>query len=79
MCGLEFTVTNGSVDSIRGDKNDPLSRGHICPKATALVDIHTDPDRLRMPVRRTADGWTEISWNEAYDLVVDGFIAAFRT
>ncbi|WP_188544498.1 molybdopterin-dependent oxidoreductase [Rhodococcoides trifolii] len=74
MCGLEFTVADGVVQSIRGDKEDPLSRGHICPKATALVDIHSDPDRLRRPVRRTNDGWQEIGWDEAYDLVVDGLV-----
>lgn len=69
MCGIEVTVVGDEVTSIRGDKKDPLSRGHICPKATALVDIHTDPDRLRRPVRRTPEGWKEMSWDDAIDLV----------
>lgn len=69
MCGLEYTVGSAGVESVRGDKKDPLSRGHLCPKATALVDIANDPDRLRRPVRRTADGWVELEWNEAIDLV----------
>ena len=51
MCGLEYTVGAAGVESVRGDKKDPLSRGHLCPKATALVDIANDPDRLRRPVR----------------------------
>jgi anaerobic selenocysteine-containing dehydrogenase len=71
ICGLEFTVDDGKVVSVKGDPEDPLSRGHICPKAVALADIQTDPDRLRRPVRRTEDGWQEIGWDEAYDLVVD--------
>ncbi|MBY6367287.1 molybdopterin-dependent oxidoreductase [Rhodococcoides corynebacterioides] len=69
MCGLEYTVGPAGVESVRGDKKDPLSRGHLCPKATALVDIANDPDRLRRPVRRTDDGWTEMEWDEAIDLV----------
>lgn len=72
MCGLEIQHQNGQVLSIKGDKNDPFSHGHICPKATALQDIYEDPDRLKYPVRRTADGWERIPWDEAYDAVVAG-------
>ncbi|GAA4717447.1 molybdopterin-dependent oxidoreductase [Phytohabitans rumicis] len=74
ICGLRFTIDGGRITSINGDPDDPLSRGHICPKAIALGDIQADPDRLRKPVRRTPDGWVEISWDEAYDLVVDRLI-----
>ena len=28
---------------MRGHEADPLSRGHICPKAFALQDVHEDP------------------------------------
>ena len=45
ICGLEIEHDGEKVISIRGDKQDPLSRGHICPKAIALQDIHADPDR----------------------------------
>jgi anaerobic selenocysteine-containing dehydrogenase len=65
------TVENGRVTDIRGDEADPLSRGHICPKAVALRDLQDDPDRLTQPVRRTADGWQEIGWDEAYTFVAD--------
>lgn len=64
-------VDGDRIGDIRGLAEDPLSRGHICPKAVALRDVHNDPDRLRRPVRRTADGWTEIGWAEAFDLVAD--------
>ena len=69
ICGLEIKVENGEVTSIRGDKNDPLSRGHICPKAVALKDIYEDPDRLKQPVKKTANGWKTISWEKAFDEV----------
>ncbi|WP_072802386.1 molybdopterin-dependent oxidoreductase [Rhodococcoides yunnanense] len=75
MCGLEFTVENNAVTSVRGDKKDPLSRGHICPKALSLIDLHEDPDRLVKPVRRKGTEWEQIEWSEAYDLVVDGLVS----
>ncbi|MFC5261268.1 molybdopterin-dependent oxidoreductase [Kribbella qitaiheensis] len=69
ICGVLVTVEDGHVTDIRGDEADPLSRGHICPKAVALRDLQEDPDRLTTPVRRTADGWEELGWDEAYELV----------
>ncbi|MDI9246560.1 molybdopterin-dependent oxidoreductase [Marinobacter sp. CHS3-4] len=71
MCGVAIEVQDGQVQSIKGDPDDPLSQGYICPKAVALQDLHEDPDRLRKPVRRTADGWEEMEWDEAFDLVAD--------
>lgn len=75
ICGLEINHQNGHVISIAGDKADPFSRGHICPKAVALKDIYEDPNRLRRPLKRveTTDGtvsWQEIGWTQAFDEVV---------
>jgi len=69
MCGIEITVRPDASLDIRGDKDDPFSRGYICPKAVALQDIHYDKDRLKHPVRRTQNGWQRIGWDEAFDEV----------
>ncbi|RZK40711.1 MAG: hypothetical protein EOO57_02255, partial [Hymenobacter sp.] len=70
ICGLEITHQEGQVLRIAGDKLDPLSQGHICPKAVGLQDIYEDPDRLRRPLRRTPNGdWEEIDWETALDEV----------
>ncbi len=69
MCGIVVTYEGKNILSIKGDKDDPFSKGHICPKATALEDVYHDPNRLKRPVRRTADGWKEIGWEEAFDEV----------
>src|SRR5215469_381725 len=65
-CGLSLAVEGEAIVSVRGDAHDPFSRGFICPKAYGLKELHHDPDRLRRPVRRTAGGWTEITWDEAF-------------
>ncbi len=68
MCGVRIDLDGeGRIERIRGDEDDPFSRGHICPKAVALRDLHEDPDRLRHPLRRTASGWERVGWDEALD------------
>jgi anaerobic selenocysteine-containing dehydrogenase len=69
ICGLEIAVEGGRVTGIRGDAADPFSKGHVCPKAVALMDIQEDPDRLRGPVRRVGGDWVPLGWDEAIDLV----------
>ncbi|PCH53920.1 MAG: dehydrogenase [Flavobacteriaceae bacterium] len=67
MCGLEIKYQNNTVIAIKGDKKDALSKGHICPKATALADLYTDKNRLKTPIKRTENGWISISWEAAYN------------
>lgn len=79
ICGLEVTVEQGRITSVRGDAEDVLSRGHICPKGVALQDIHEDPERLRRPVRRQEDGsFAEVSWDEALRVAVEGLARVQR-
>lgn len=75
MCGVEIRHRGNEIVSIRGDDADPFSRGHICPKALALKDVHEDPDRLRRPVRREGDSWREISWDEALNETAERLLA----
>jgi anaerobic selenocysteine-containing dehydrogenase len=73
MCGIKIEVDGDKITDIRGDDDDPFSKGHICPKAVALRDLHEDPDRLKRPVRRTKGGrWEELSWDDALDEAVRG-------
>ena len=83
MCGLVIQTEGDKVTDVRGDKDDPLSRGHVCPKAVALQDIHEDPDRLRKPMKRirTAPGeyqHEEIEWSEALDLAADALASTIE-
>lgn len=86
ICGLRLTVTTGpdgpQVTGVRGNPDDPLSRGHVCPKGVALPDVQADPERLRRPVRRVGRGadaqWEEISWDEALDLTAEALAGTIR-
>ncbi|MDF0731182.1 molybdopterin-dependent oxidoreductase [Pseudomonas entomophila] len=76
ICGLNIEVSHdvdgrATISSIKGDAQDPFSRGHICPKAVALQDIQEDPDRLRQPHRRVGERWEPIGWDEAFALAAE--------
>jgi anaerobic selenocysteine-containing dehydrogenase len=74
-CGLRFEVDRAArrVLSVRGDADDPRSRGYICPKATAAGSVFEDADRLRRPQRRDRKSglWEDLTWESAYELVAE--------
>jgi len=73
LCGLEIETQDNQVVSIRGDKKDVFSKGHICPKAVALKDLH--PNRLKYPMERKGDSWIRISWEDAFAKAAAGLYA----
>ncbi|GAC1530157.1 MAG: molybdopterin-dependent oxidoreductase [Acidimicrobiales bacterium] len=66
-CGLELTMTDGAVTRIRGDRADVFSHGFICPKGSALIPLHEDPDRIRTPLVRRNGVLEPATWAEAFD------------
>ena len=72
MCGVAVRYEGREILEVRGDADDPFSKGHICPKALGLKDVHEDPDRLTTPLRRTPGGdFEDVSWNQAFDEVAE--------
>jgi anaerobic selenocysteine-containing dehydrogenase len=67
MCGLKVHTIGDRVERIDADRDDVWSGGHLCPKGTTLGALHDDPDRLRVPMVRGADGELhEATWDEAF-------------
>ncbi|MEZ7952009.1 MAG: molybdopterin-dependent oxidoreductase, partial [Halioglobus sp.] len=74
-CGLIMQVDRDQkkIVSIKGDPDDHRSKGYVCAKSQAFNYIYEDTERLRHPVKKTADGWQEISWDEALDTIAAKF------
>ncbi len=71
-CGLEITLEGDRVKRIRGDRDDVFSHGFICPKGSTLKQLHEDPDWLRAPRVKDGDGWREVTWDEAFEVIEAG-------
>ncbi len=66
-CGLKIEADQAAreIVAIHGDPDNHRSAGYVCAKSQAFRYIYEDKERLRHPVRKTANGWEEISWEEA--------------
>jgi anaerobic selenocysteine-containing dehydrogenase len=71
-CGLELTVSAEKIIKVRGDADDVLSHGFICPKGAALGQLDADPDRLRTPRIRRDGKLLPATWDEAFEAVDAG-------
>jgi len=73
-CGLVMTIENGTdrILKVKGDKENPLSRGYVCFKGLQAEEAHHGPQRLLRPLKRRADGsFEEIGSEQALDEIAD--------
>lgn len=66
-CGLAVEIDGDRVVAVRPDAEDVFSKGFICPKGVSMKELHEDPDRVRVPLIKQADGtFAEATWDEAF-------------
>ncbi len=71
-CGIVVEMEGERILSVRGDPEDPLSRGFVCPKVVGMRELHEDPDRLRQPLVKEGGSHRPASWEEALDRAARG-------
>ncbi|BBY78297.1 formate dehydrogenase [Mycolicibacterium parafortuitum] len=79
LCGMIATVEDGRLVALRPDKDHPLSAGFACQKGIAFSEVVNDPDRVTTPLRRTADGFEPVSWDDAMSDIADRLARVVRT
>ncbi|MFI6570629.1 molybdopterin-dependent oxidoreductase [Nocardia fluminea] len=74
VCGLTVTLDDADqVLSVRGDRDDPFSKGFLCPKGASFGKLDGDPDLVTTPLIRDGDGFRAAGWDEAFDLIAAAF------
>ena len=78
-CMYLVTVEDGRVTKVRPDPEGPLNRGRGCVKGMSIIEQMYHPDRLTAPLRRIgpkgSGRWEEITWDQAYDEIVEKLTA----
>ncbi|MFI8971279.1 molybdopterin-dependent oxidoreductase [Nocardia asteroides] len=74
VCGLTITLDDADrVLSVRGDRDDPFSKGFLCPKGASFGKLDEDPDLVTTPLIREGTEFRAASWDEAFDLIATRF------
>ncbi len=77
-CGQNVYVTNGKVTKIEGDPDSPISRGRLCPKGSASLQLTTGPAREHRVLYRRPHGteWEPLPLDKAMDMIADRVLAS---
>jgi len=83
-CGQNVYVEDGPdgerVTQIEGDPDSPISRGRLCPKGSASLQLTTGSSRLHQVLYRRPHGtdWEELPLDTAMDMIADRVIESRR-
>ena len=77
-CAQRVFVEKEKVVQIEGDPDSPISRGRLCPKGSASLQLVTGPHRLDKVRYRApyATEWTELELGEAMEMIADRVVDA---
>jgi len=79
-CAQNVYVADGKVTQIEGDPDSPVSRGHLCPKGSASLQLTTGDSRQYQVLYRRpgGTGWESLDLDTAMDMIADRVIDARR-
>ena len=79
-CAQNVYVKDQRVVQIEGDQDSPISRGRLCPKGSATLQLTTGPAREKHVLYRRPHGteWERLDIDTALGLVADRVIATRR-
>ena len=77
-CGQNVYVKDRKVIQIEGDPDSPVSRGRLCPKGSASLQLTTGSARqYQIKYRRPfGEKWEDLDLDTAMDMIADRVIAA---
>lgn len=74
-CGLEMEVEDNRIVKVRGDKDNPRSKGYCCRKGLSLGSYVHNADRLSYPMKKVGDHHERISWEQAIKEISEKLLA----
>ncbi len=79
-CGQNVFVKDDKVIQIEGDPDSPVSRGRLCPKGSASMQLVTAPSRVTKVRYRRPHGrdWEDLDLDTAVDMIADRVIETRR-
>jgi formate dehydrogenase major subunit len=75
-CGQRIFVKDDRITQIEGDPDSPVSRGRLCPKGSATMQLVSAPGREYKVKYRPphATAWQDLPLDQAMDMIADRVI-----
>ncbi len=81
-CAIQIFVEEGRAVRVRGNPLSRTNHGYVCPRGHMIPQQVYDPDRIKVPMKRTNPQkgrgvdpkFVPITWDEALDAVADKMI-----
>ena len=78
-CAIQIFVQDGRAVRVRGNPLSRTNHGYVCPRGHMIPQQVYDPDRVKVPMKRTNPvkgrgidpKWVPITWDEALDTVAE--------
>jgi anaerobic selenocysteine-containing dehydrogenase len=74
-CGVVYYTKGDELIKVEGDVDNPYNNGRLCMRCLNVKEAVHHPDRLKWPLKRVGargeNKWERISWDEAYDIIVE--------
>jgi formate dehydrogenase major subunit len=79
-CGQNVYVKDEKVVQIEGDPDSPISRGRLCPKGSASLQLATGAAREKYVLYRRpyGTGWERLDLDTAMDMIADRVVKTRR-
>jgi anaerobic selenocysteine-containing dehydrogenase len=85
-CAIQIFVAEGRAVRVRGNPLSKTNHGYVCPRGHLIPQQVYDPDRIKVPMKRTnpAKGrgvdpkFVPITWDEALDTIADRMLELRR-
>ncbi|MBM4341787.1 MAG: molybdopterin-dependent oxidoreductase [Deltaproteobacteria bacterium] len=68
-CRILADVHDGRVTALRGDPDHPVTQGFLCHRTAQYLGRQYAADRVIRPLVRNGDGFEQVSWDVALDLI----------
>lgn len=85
-CAVQIFVQDGRAVRVRGNPLSKTNHGYVCPRGHLIPQQTYDPDRIKVPMKRTNaqkgrgvdPKFVPITWDEALDTIADRLLELRR-
>jgi anaerobic selenocysteine-containing dehydrogenase len=71
-CAVKVKTVEGQPFATLGNKDNPMSKGGVCPVCAGAVQLMYSPSRVKSPMKKVGEGkFQAISWEDAEAMLVE--------